>query len=180
MATHSQVDGGLIERFICHFIENVVGVGLSFVPLIASGCLQSPRLVTNPLINSSPTSGLALAVGRQASFISDLSSAVAKQFHLVPSDVDSFAGWSDADVLQVFCGTYPLHDWASDNCSLAIVMLEFGRGPLAQPMVLTFIFKRTQTHRKFAFKMLSRSFRCLYSQSSKDDPFDHKIGHCAS
>ena len=24
MATHSQVDGGFIERFICHFVENVV------------------------------------------------------------------------------------------------------------------------------------------------------------
>ena len=81
MATHSQVDGGFIERFIYHFIENVVaqvrsfsfhmlttrrssvtqppisapdplgllmchwfciGVELSLVPFIASGCLQSP------------------------------------------------------------------------------------------------------------------------------------------
>ena len=30
-----------------------------------------------------------------------------------PKDPDSFAGWSDADVLQVSCGTHRLHDCAS-------------------------------------------------------------------
>ena len=37
----------------------------------------------------------------------------------------------------------------SGNCSLAIVLLAFGRGQLAQTKVLTFIFKRTQMHRRF-------------------------------
>ena len=30
-----------------------------------------------------------------------------------PKDPDSFAGWSDADVLQVSCGTHHFHKWAS-------------------------------------------------------------------
>ena len=30
-----------------------------------------------------------------------------------PKDPDSFAGWSDADVLQVLCGTHHFHKWAS-------------------------------------------------------------------
>ena len=105
-----------------------------------------------------------------------------------PSDVDGFEGWSDLDVLQVLCGTDPLHDWnyeflltrmflfavtrisrghdSSGNCFLAIVVLASGSGHLAQTKVLTVIFKRT------------RSFCCLYSQSSQGDPFDHKVGHC--
>ena len=35
--------------------------------------------------------------------------------HMAPTskDVDSFVGWSDADVLQVLYGTHRLHDWAS-------------------------------------------------------------------
>ena len=109
MATHSQVDSGFIERFICHFIENVVaqrsrgsrGVKIAvhvsclivFFPQSPNPTQQShttsnlsllelthPRLVTNPLTNSSPTSGLALAVGREPVFISDVSSAFTKQF----------------------------------------------------------------------------------------------------
>ena len=31
----------------------------------------------------------------------------------IPKDLDSFAGWSEADVLQVSCGTHRLHDCAS-------------------------------------------------------------------
>ena len=62
-----------LELLMCHWFG--IGVGLSFVLLLH---LTFPRLATNPLINSSPTNGLALAVGREASFNSDLSSAVAE------------------------------------------------------------------------------------------------------
>ena len=35
--------------------------------------------------------------------------------HMTPTskDPDSFAGWSDTDVLQVVCGTHHFHKWAS-------------------------------------------------------------------
>ena len=110
MATHSQVPSGITERFICYFIENVVversrgsrGVKIAvhvsclivFFPQSLNLTQQShttsnlsllelthSRLVTNSLINSSPTSGLALAVGREDGFhIRYVSSAVTTQF----------------------------------------------------------------------------------------------------
>ena len=113
----------------------------------------------------------ALAVGCEPSFLSDLWSAVAKQFRSYHRMLTvSQVGPTPMFVLLVLCRTFPLHDWASvyfgqtvfvcsdkssrghdisGNCSLAIVVLAFGRGHLAQTKVLTFIFKRTQMHRKF-------------------------------
>ena len=132
-----------------------------------------PWLATNPLINSSPTSGLALAVGREASFISDLSSAVAKPFRffhrmLTVSQVGPTPMFRCSPCLVpyspsprlgfcVYCGQnvsvctdeISRGPDISGNCSLAIVMFAFGLGHLAQTKVLTFIFKRKQMHRRF-------------------------------
>ena len=56
----------------------------------------------------------ALAVGREASIISDLSSAVAKQFRSFHRMLTvSQVGLTPMFVLQVLCRTFPLQDWAS-------------------------------------------------------------------
>ena len=90
--------------------------------------LTVPRLVTNPLINSSPTIGLALAVGRQDG-VSYLMCHPQLQDSFVRSDVDSFADWSDADVLQVLCGTDPLHEWEYVSVSARMFLFAVIKSP---------------------------------------------------
>ena len=64
-----------LELVMCHWFG--IGVGFVIRASVAFWTLTFPSLATNPLINSSPTSGLAQAVGREARFTSELSSAVA-------------------------------------------------------------------------------------------------------
>ena len=65
MATHSQVDGGFIERFICHFIENVVAQrspgsrGVKIEVHVSSLIVFFPQSL-NPTQQSHTTSNLSL------------------------------------------------------------------------------------------------------------------------
>ena len=129
--------------------------------------LQFPRLVTNPWINSSSTSGLALAIGREASFIPDVSFAVAEQFRsfqpvMTISQVGLTPMFSMSRVVLTLSTIGLLclllsecflfvedrisrgHD-KSGNCSLAIVILAFGLGTDEGAYLHV---NRKQTHRR--------------------------------
>ena len=127
--------------------------------------LTFPKLATNPLINSSPTSGLALAVGREASFISALSTAVEKKFrsfHRMLTDsqvgpISKSCAVLTLSTIGLLCPIWPeccLVKSPEDTTFLEIAILRLWCSRLVvgtwpKTKVLTFIFKRTQMHRRF-------------------------------
>ena len=100
---------------------------------MAHSCGGSATASTLPLlVLDTPSRALALMIGSERAIQSHAhlqrlfgtwhqNSSIATEIHpstrhhMAPTseDVDSFVGWSDADVLQVLCGTHRLHGWAS-------------------------------------------------------------------